>query len=160
LRRRLVGLIPWCLLSRKSLRANDRFLYRGTDSPNLGSKQHSELGDNRSDEYCHYSRNIHIHIRDWFHRRQPNGDDSLHADRDERFGIDHVDSKSHVSRGRRFFGDHQHFLSKHNPRGSLCRLRHRRQRRFSTLHLLGKYEFRLSSVTGGNVSQSNDRKRH
>ena len=160
MRRRLVGFIPGDFLSWENLRANSRFLCRGTASHNLGGKQHIELGDSRSDEYCHYAGNIHIYIRDRFHWRQPNGDDSLHADCDECLGIDHSDSKSHGNSGRRFFGDHEHFLPKRNPGDCLRRLHHRRQRRLSTLHLFREYEFRLSSVTGGDVPQSNDGRCH
>jgi hypothetical protein len=149
--RRLFGLISWGLLSRKDLRANDRFLCRGTASHNLGGNEHTELGDSRSDEYCHYARNIHIYLCNWFHWRQPNGDDSLHTDGDECLGIDRIDRQDHGNSGWRFLGDRQQFLSKRNPRGSLRRLRRRRQRRFSTLHLLREYEFRISSVTGGDV---------
>jgi len=122
-------------LSWKDLRTDDCLLCRGTNSRDRGYKQHTELGDNRSDEYCHCARNIHFYLRNWFHQRQPNGDDDLHADGNECRGLDLIDGKNHGNSGRRFLGDRNHFLPQRNTRGSLRRLHHRRQRRFSTLHL-------------------------
>ena len=46
------------------LRADDRFLYGGSDEHKLRYKQHAELGDDRGDEYCHHAGDIHVHIRD------------------------------------------------------------------------------------------------
>ena len=66
---RLFDHISRALISRENLGADDRFLCRATDGHHLRSKQHVELGDNRSDQYRHYAGDIHLYIRHRFHRR-------------------------------------------------------------------------------------------
>ena len=61
-------------------RADDRFLYGGSDEHNLRHQQHPELDGNRGDEYCHHAGDIHVDIRKWFNERESDGDDRLHAD--------------------------------------------------------------------------------
>ena len=72
------------------VRADDRFLYGGSDEHKLRYKQHTELDSNRGGEYCHHAGDIHVHIRDWFDEREPDGDDHLHTDGYQCRGPDHV----------------------------------------------------------------------
>jgi hypothetical protein len=63
----------------KRFRADDRFLFGGSDEHKLRYKQHTELDSSRGGEYCHHAGDIHVHIRDWFDEREPHGDDYLHT---------------------------------------------------------------------------------
>jgi hypothetical protein len=74
----------------KRLRADDHFVYGGTDKHKLRCQQHIELGDSRSDEYCHHARDIHVHIGKRLNEHEPDGDDHLHADGNQCRGRDHV----------------------------------------------------------------------
>ncbi len=75
---------------RKRLRADDHFLHGGSDKHTLRYKQHTELGSNRSDEYCHHAGDIHVHIGKRFNQYEPSGDDHLHADSNQCRWLDHV----------------------------------------------------------------------
>ena len=75
---------------RKRLRADDHFLYRGSDKHKLRCKQRTELGGSRSDEYCHHAGNIHVHIGKRLNEHEPSGDDHLHADSNQCRWLDHV----------------------------------------------------------------------
>jgi len=73
----------------KRVRADDRFLYGGSDEHKLRYKQHTELDSSRGGEYCHHAGDIHVHIRDWFDEREPGGDDHLYTDGYQCRGLDH-----------------------------------------------------------------------
>ena len=134
---------------------NHQLLHRESHKYHFGFQQYAELGDDRGDEYCHHAGDIHVHIREWFDEREPDGDDHLHADGYQYRGLDYIHGKSHGNSVRRSLGDHDHFLPRRNTRRSVCRLHHRRQRRLSTLHLFRSREFQRSSLAGGNVSRCN-----
>jgi hypothetical protein len=93
--RRWVEFIPW-----ERLNADDRFLRRRSDHRNFGCKQYSQLDDGRSNQHCHHARDVHVNIRQRFHRREPNGNDLLHADCEQFLWFDHIDDKSHGNRRR------------------------------------------------------------
>jgi hypothetical protein len=37
------------------------------------------LDDNRSNQYCYHAGDIHVHVGKRFDKREPEGDDYLHA---------------------------------------------------------------------------------
>ena len=123
-----------------------RLLHRESHKYHFGFQQYAELGDDRGDEYCHHAGDIHVHIRDWFDEREPNGDDHLHSDGDQCRGLDYIHGKSHCNSVRRSIGDNDHFMPRRNTRRGVCRLHNRRQRRLSTLHLFRSREFQPSSI--------------
>ncbi len=43
-------------------------------------QQYAELVDQRSDKHCHHAGDIHVHIGKRLNKREPNGNDHLHAD--------------------------------------------------------------------------------
>jgi len=61
----------------------DQLLHSWPHKYQFGFQQHAELGDNRGDQPCYHARDIYVHLREWFDEREPNGDDHLHADRDQ-----------------------------------------------------------------------------
>ena len=126
---------------------NDQFFHGEPHKYHFGVEQHAELGDDWGDEYCHHAGDIHLHIREWFDEREPNGDDHLHADCDQCLWLDHIHGKSHCRSVRRSIDDNDHFVPERNPRRGVCRLHNRRQRRRSALHLFRQHEFQLSSIT-------------
>jgi hypothetical protein len=63
----------------ETFQANDHFFYGGSGNHKLGRQQHNKLGDDRSNQYCHHAGDIHVHIGKWFDKREPDGDDYLHA---------------------------------------------------------------------------------
>jgi len=105
------------------------------------------LDDNRGDEYCHHPGNIHVHIGERFNKREPNGNDDLHADCDQCLRLDHIDRNGHSNSVRRSIGDNNHFVPRRNSRRGVCRLHNSRQRWLSALHLFRKHEFQLSTIT-------------
>ena len=88
-----VELVFW-----KRLHADNHFLHGGSDKHKLRCQQHTELGGDRSDEYCHHAGDIHLHIGERFNEHEPNGDDHLHADGDQCRRLDHVDSDRYRKR--------------------------------------------------------------
>ena len=70
--------------------AGDHFLYSESDKRELRCKQHVELGGNRGDLHCHHAGDIHVHIGQRFHEREPNRDDHLHANSDQRRWLGHL----------------------------------------------------------------------
>ena len=90
-----VGLAHW-----KRLPANDHFVYGGSDKHQLRYKQHTELGGSRSDEYCHHAGDIHVHSGKRFNEREPNGDDHLFVDSNQRSWLDHVYANRHRKHGK------------------------------------------------------------
>ena len=105
----------------ETFQANDHFFYGGSGHHKLGRQQHTKLGDDRGDEYCHHAGDIHVHIAKWFDKREPDGDDHLHAHSNERRWLDHVHSNPYRKRGKQtnhqllhspphnyYFGHQQH----------------------------------------------------
>jgi hypothetical protein len=113
----------------------------------LRFQQHVELDDKRGEQHCHHPGNIYIHIRQWFDQRQPNGDDHLHADCDQRLGLSNIHGESHSNSVRRSIGDNNHFVPRWNTRRGVRRLHDSRQRWLSAVRLFRKLEFQLLSVT-------------
>jgi hypothetical protein len=105
------------------------------------------LGDDWREQYCHHAGDIHFHIREWFDEREPNGDDHLHADCDQRVWLDHIHGKDHGNSGRWYIGDCNYFVPGRNTRRGVCRVHNSRQRWLSALHLFHKHELQLSSIT-------------
>ena len=132
---------------RKRLRADDQFVYGEPGKHNLRRKQHSDLGSNRSNDYCRHAGNIHVDIPEWFDDRESNRDDYLHTDCDQCVWLGHIHCESYCRSVGRSIGDNDHFVPQRNPRRGVRRLRNRRQRRRSALHLLRKHECQLSSIT-------------
>jgi len=130
----------------KRLRADDYLLYGGSDKHKLRYKQRTELDGSRSDEYCHHAGDIHVHIGKRFNQHEPNGDDHLHADRNQCLWLDQIHGKSDGNCVRQSIGDNNHLVPRRNTRRSICRLHNSRQRWLSALHLFRKYEFQLLSV--------------
>ena len=77
-----------------------RLLYRESHKHHFGFQQHAELGDDRCDEHRHHAGDLHVHIGEWFDEREPDGDDHLHADRDQCRGLDHVYGDRYRNRGK------------------------------------------------------------
>ena len=90
-----VELAPW-----KRLRADDYFLYGGSDERKLRYEQHTELGSSRRDEYWHHAGDIHVRIGKRFDEHEPNGDNHLHADSNQCRGLDHVYANRYRKRGK------------------------------------------------------------
>jgi len=61
---------------------NDQLLHTQPHEYQLRFQQHAELGNQRSDEYCHHARDVHVHICERFDKRESNSDDNLYADSD------------------------------------------------------------------------------
>jgi len=61
-------------------RTSDQFLRSQSRNYPFRLQQHAELGDERSDEYCHHAGDIHVHIGEWFDSCKSNGDDCLYPD--------------------------------------------------------------------------------
>jgi hypothetical protein len=131
---------------KRAKQTNDQLLHGQPHKYHFRFQQHAELGDDRGDQSCHHAGDIHLHIREWFDEREPNGDDHLHADCDQCLWLDHIHGKSHCNSARRSIGDNNHFVPRRNTRRGVCRLHNRRQRRLSALHLFRKHEFQLSSI--------------
>ena len=70
-------------VSRKGVRADDHFFHGRSGKHKLRYNQHTELGVSGSDEYCHYSGDIHVHSGKRFHEHELNGDHQLQADRNQ-----------------------------------------------------------------------------
>ena len=102
------------------LRADDRFLYRGSDQRNLRHKQHIELGGIRGDEYCHHAGDIHLHIGERFNEHESNGDDHLHADSNQCCGLDHFHANHYRKHGRQSWKQTDDHLLHRQPRGCRC----------------------------------------
>ena len=130
-------------------KADDQLLHGEPHEHHFGFQQHAELGDDRGDEHCHHAGDIHVHIRERFDEREPDGDDHLHADGDQCRGLDHGHGNSHGNSVRRPVGDHDHFVPRRNTRRGVCRLHNRRQRRHSALHLFRDREFQLPPLPEG-----------
>ena len=126
---------------------NNQLLHRYPHKYYFGFQQHAELGGDRGNRSCHRPGDIHVHIREWFDEREPNGDDHLHPDCDQCLWLDHIHGKSRCNSARRSIGDSNHFVPKRNTRRGVCRLHNSRQRWLSTLYLFRKHEFQLSSIT-------------
>ncbi len=84
----------------KRLRADDYLLYGGSDKHKLRYKQRTELDGSRSDEYCHHAGDIHVHIGKRFNQHEPNGDDHLHADRNQCLWLDHIYADRYRKHGK------------------------------------------------------------
>jgi hypothetical protein len=110
-------------------------------------QQYVGLGDDRGDQSCHHSRNIHFHIREWVDERESIRDNHLHADCHQRLGLDHINGKGQCHSVRWFIGDHNHFVPGRHTRREICRLHNRRQRWLSPLQLFREHEFQLFSAT-------------
>ena len=77
---------PW-----KWLCANDQFVCGRTGKSNPRfQQQHAELVDERSDERCHHTGDIHFHIGEWFDECESNGDDNLYADSNQSCRLSHI----------------------------------------------------------------------
>ena len=83
-RLRNIDFVGW-----KRLAADDYFLCRKPNWHKLRRNQHTELGDDSSDEHRHHAGDIHVHVCEWFHEREPNRNDHLHADCDQCRRLDH-----------------------------------------------------------------------
>jgi hypothetical protein len=127
--------------------ANDQLVHGQPHKHHFGFQQHAELGDDRGCQSCHHPGNIHFHLREWVNERQPNGNDHLHADCDQRHWLVHSHGKSHGNCVRWTIGDHNHVVPKRNTRRCVCGLHDSRQWRLSALHLFRHHEFQLSSIT-------------
>ncbi len=92
---RVADFVPW-----KRLRADDHFLYGGSDHDKPRHKQHTELGGDRNDQHCHHAGGIHLHVGKRFNQHEPNGDDQLHSDRNQCRGLDHVNSNRYRKHGK------------------------------------------------------------
>jgi len=97
-----VGLTLW-----KRLRADDHILRGQSHKYRFGFQQHAELGDDGRDEHCHHAGNIHFHIGKRFNEHEPNGDDHLHADRDECHRLDHFHCHGNCHRQHAEQANHQ-----------------------------------------------------
>jgi hypothetical protein len=84
----------------KRPRADDHFLYGGSDKHKLRYRQHTELGGSWSDEYCHHAGDIHVHIGKRFNEHEPNRDDHLHADSNQYRWLDHVHANRYRKHGK------------------------------------------------------------
>ncbi len=71
------------LIFRKRLCADDHILRGQSHNYCFGYQQHVELGDNGSDEHCHYAGDVYVHIGERFDERKPDGNDHLHVDGDQ-----------------------------------------------------------------------------
>ena len=78
---------------------NHQFLYSQPHKHHYRVRQHTELGGNRSDEYCHYAGDIHVYCSKRVHERQPNGDHHLHADGDQYRWFDNFHRNRHRKHG-------------------------------------------------------------
>jgi hypothetical protein len=105
----------------------------------FGLKQHTELGDDGRDQYRHHSRNLHVHISEWFNEREPNRDDDLHIDCYQCGRLNYVDGTGRRDGPGRSINDHHYFLPRRNTRRGVCRLHNHRQRRHSALHVFAQH---------------------
>jgi hypothetical protein len=58
---------------------SDQRLHGEPHKHHFGLQQHAELDDDGGDQSCHYTGNIHFHIREWVDEREPIRDNHLHA---------------------------------------------------------------------------------
>ncbi len=136
------------LIRRKELAvgANGQFLCSRSDKHKLRSEQHTELGDDRSHKHRHHARDIYVGVGEWFHQRQPDGDHYLHANCDQRGGLEYRNCKSHRDRGGRSADDRNNVVSGWNAGRGICRMHRCRKRRHSAIHLFHQHQRQLSSV--------------
>jgi hypothetical protein len=98
---------------------HNRLLLSESHKYHVGFQQHAELGDDRGDEYCYHAGDFHVHIRDWFDEREPDGDDYLHTDCYQCRGLEYIHGNSHCNSVRRSTGDNDHFMPRRNTRRSV-----------------------------------------
>lgn len=75
---------------RKRVGADGRFVHGESDKHKLRDQQHTELGGDGSDEYCHCAGDIHVASSKRLHEHEPNGDDNLHSDSNQCQWVGHV----------------------------------------------------------------------
>jgi hypothetical protein len=126
---------------------NDQLFHSQPYRYHFGLPQHAELDDERGDQSCHHAGDIHVHIRERFDRREPNGDDHLHPDCNQCLWLEHIDGKSDGNSVRRPIDDNDHFVPRRNTSRSVYRLHNSRQRWLSALHLFCEHECQLPSIT-------------
>jgi hypothetical protein len=97
------------------------------------------LDDEWRDQYRHHSRNILVHISEWFNECEPNGNDYLHVDCHQCGRLNHVDSAGHGDGFRRSIEDHYYFVPRRNTRCCVCRLHDNCQRRHSALYVFAQH---------------------
>jgi len=80
---------------RKRPRAPDHFLCGKSNDHKFRYEQHTDLGSNRSGEYCHHSGDVHLHHGKRIDKHEPNRDHYLHADCDQCRGCSNVYANHH-----------------------------------------------------------------
>ena len=76
----------------------NHFLYGESNQRELWLNEHAELGDDRSDRYRHHAGYIHVYLGKRFNNSEPDGDDHLYADRDQRRRLGYIHSYRHGKR--------------------------------------------------------------
>jgi len=85
---------------RKWLRANDHFVFGRSGKHKLRFQQRAELGNERSDKYCHHAGDIHVHIGDRFDECESYGDDHLHAHGNQCRWLSHLYANRYGKHGK------------------------------------------------------------
>ena len=86
-------------VSRKGVRADDHFFHGRSGKHKLRYNQHTELGVSGSGEYCDYTGHIHVYSGKRVHEREPDGDNHLHADRNQCQWVGHIHRDRHRKHG-------------------------------------------------------------
>ena len=126
---------------------DDQLLHGQPHKYQFRFQQHVELDDKRSDDYCHHAGDIHVHIGERFYECESNGDDNLHAHRNQYLRLGHIHGNRHHHCVRRYVGDNNHFVPGRNTRRGVCGLHNSRRRRHSALRVFAKHGcHRLSAI--------------
>jgi hypothetical protein len=92
------------------------------------------LDDYGSDKHRNYPWNIHVHVGKRFYTGEPNVDDYLYADGNQRVRVEHRDDASEHLVARGAAGHHDEFLSRRHAGPSVFRLYDSGDRRHAALH--------------------------
>ena len=84
-----------------SKRTNHQRLHSQSHNYQLRFQQHAELGDERSDEYCHHAGDIHVHVGERFDKCESNDDDHLHADGNRCRRLSHIYANRYSKHAKR-----------------------------------------------------------
>jgi len=110
-----------------------------------GIKQHAELGDDGRDGHRDYAGDVYIDVRERHDISEPDGDDDIYADGDQRGRLKHRDGEGDSERGWAA-EDYDDKLPRRDTRDSLCGLHDWRERGDAALHILSQQQRQLSSA--------------